>query len=84
MEEAARANRVVVISDGCVRLDGTPKEVFSQVELLKSMGLEVPQPTYLLHRLRKEGYDLPEGCLTVEEATEALLMLYQKRKKTAD
>ena len=84
MEEAARADRVLVMDDGHIALDGTPREVFSQVELLKSLGLEVPQPTYLLHRLSRAGYDLPKDCLTVDEAAQALLALYRASQNTAE
>lgn len=84
MDEAARADRVVVMSDGHIVMDGTPREVFSQVEKIKALGLEVPQPTYLLHRLRKLGYDLPSDCLTEAEATDALAVLYAALTNTAE
>ncbi len=72
MEEAARADRVVVINDGELTLDGTPHEVFSNVEKLHSMGLESPQGAELITELRKLGYKIEGECLTEEECTEAL------------
>lgn len=72
MEEAAQCQRTVVIDDGKVLLDGTPREVFSKVELLKERGLDVPQVTELCHELKKEGFDLPDCVLTEEECVEAI------------
>lgn len=73
MEEASLADRVVVIDKGNVILDGTPVEVFSNVELVKSLGLEVPQVTELFHALNQEGCNLPEDVLNVEDAFQAIL-----------
>ncbi len=73
MEEAAQADRVVVLDDGRVLVDGTPKEVFSHVEELRAVALDVPQPTELCYLLRKAGMDLPSDVLTVEECVDALL-----------
>lgn len=67
MEEAIRADRVVVIEEGKVSLQGTPKEVFQEVEKLQEMGLDVPQVTLLAHRLRKKGVAIDRDILTVEE-----------------
>ncbi len=78
MDEAARAGRVIVMEAGEVRMDGTPREVFSRVEEMRSLGLEVPQVTELLYELRQLGYDLPEDCLTVEEGANHLLNLWKK------
>ena len=75
MDEAAVSDRVVVVDNGVVLRDGTPKEVFSQVELLKSVGLDVPQVTELIYELRKEGIDLPQDILTEDECCEALKKL---------
>lgn len=75
MDEAAASDRVVVVDNGVVLRDGTPKEVFSQVELLKSVGLDVPQVTELIYELRKEGVDLPQDILTEDECYEALKAL---------
>ena len=57
MEEAARADRVIVINDSFVYMDGTPKEVFSRIDELKSVGLEAPQGTELIHELQKLGFN---------------------------
>ncbi|MCR4924890.1 MAG: energy-coupling factor transporter ATPase, partial [Clostridiales bacterium] len=72
MDEAAQANRVVVMDNGKLILDGTPKEVFSQVEKIKSVGLDVPQSAELAYRLRKEGFDLPDDILSVDECVQAI------------
>jgi energy-coupling factor transport system ATP-binding protein len=75
MEEAVQADRVVVVDSGKILRDGTPKEVFSEVELLKSVGLDVPQVTELVYELRKEGIDLPQDILTEDECYQALKKL---------
>lgn len=73
MEEAVQADRVVVVDDGQILLDGTPREVFSQVKLLKSVELDVPQATRLLYRLEEAGVQgLPKGVLDDEECIEVL------------
>ncbi len=77
MEEAAQADRVVVMNDGRILLDGTPREVFSHVQELKDVGLDVPQATELCWRLRQEGCNLPEGILTEEECAQALAQLLE-------
>ena len=73
MEEAARAGRVIVVNDGSVLLDGTPREVFSRVEELRSVGLDVPQGTELLYELKEAGWTLPDGLTSVDACTEAIL-----------
>ena len=72
MDEAARADRVVVLHKGKVAADGTPKEVFSQVELLHGLGLAAPETVELCHELNGEGFDLPLDALSVEECAEAI------------
>ena len=72
MDEAVRANRVVVVDNGEIRMDGTPREVFAQVAELKAIGLDVPQVTELCYELRRAGIDLPRDVLTVEECVAAL------------
>lgn len=67
MDEAVRADRVVVVSDGEIVLNGVPREVFSQVEKLKKIGLDVPQATELAHILSREGFDVKNDVLTAEE-----------------
>ncbi len=77
MDEAAQADRVVVMDDGRVLLDGTPYEVFQQVETLKSVGLDVPQATELLHLLQKDGCRLPGHVLTAQECADTLLAYWR-------
>ena len=72
MDEAAGADRVIVMDNGKNLLSGTPKEVFSKVEELKATGLDVPQPTELIYELQKSGIDLPSGIITAEECETAL------------
>ena len=72
MEEVVGADRVIVMDKGHVVLEGTAREVFSQVELLKEYRLDVPQVTLLAHELRQGGLDIPEGILTTKELIEAL------------
>ena len=72
MEEVVGADRVIVMDKGHVVLEGTAREVFSQVELLKEYRLDVPQVTLLAYELRKKGYTIPEGILTTEELLTAL------------
>lgn len=81
MDEAASADRVVVMDKGRVILDDIPKKVFSQVELLKSVGLDVPQVSELIFELSKEGIELPTDIITEQECVEALLELLQSNKK---
>ena len=75
MEEAARADRVIVINDGRIALDGTPREVFSQVDKLRSMGLEAPQGNELVLELKKAGLKIDGESLTEAECVETLYKL---------
>ena len=75
MEEAALADRVVVMDEGVVVMDGAPRQVFAQGDRLTELGLDVPQPTALCAALRAQGIDLPDGVLTPEECVEELLKL---------
>lgn len=75
MEEVIHADRVFVMDDGKVVLEGTPKEVFSQVERLKELRLDVPQVTLLAYELQKSGLALPDGILTAEELKRELKKL---------
>ena len=72
MEEVIHANKVYVMDGGNVVMQGTPREIFSQVESLKKYRLDVPQVTLLAHELHKAGVNIPEGILTKEELVEAL------------
>ncbi len=72
MEEVIGADRVIVMDKGHVVMDGTTREIFSQVELLKKYRLDVPQVTLLAYELKQMGYAIPDGILSVEELFEAL------------
>lgn len=72
MDEAVQADRVVVMDDAKIIMDGKPKEVFKQVDRLEEIGLDVPQPTKLAQLLRQEGYNLPDDILDVDECIEKL------------
>ena len=72
MEEAARADRVIVINDGSIALDGTPREVFSNVEQLRKMGLDAPQGNELILELKKAGLNISGDSLTEAECVETL------------
>ena len=73
MNEAETADRVVVMDDGRVVMDGPPREIFSRVEALRSIGLTVPDTVDLLDRLEKDGWNVPLDALTVEECADAVL-----------
>ena len=75
MEEVIYADRVLVMDQGRVEMQGTPREVFSRVERLKQLRLDVPQVTMLAHKLKKKGVPLPDGILTTQELTEAILRI---------
>lgn len=72
MEETIHADRVFVMDQGKVAMEGTPREIFSRVEKLKELRLDVPQVTLLAYELQKRGLNLPDGILTVQELTKAL------------
>ena len=72
MEEIVHADRVFVMDKGRVAMEGTPREIFSQVEKLQSLRLDVPQVTLLAYELQKKGIPLPDGILTTKELIEAL------------
>ena len=80
MEEAAQADRIVVMNKGTTVLTGTPREVFEQVETLREMHLDVPHMTDLSQDLRAEGMPLPAGILTVEEMAEEVCKLVCRSK----
>ena len=75
MEEVIGADRLVVMDDGKVIMDGTPREVFARVEELKRLRLDVPQATELAYELKQRGVSLPDSVLTMEELAEAILPL---------
>lgn len=75
MEEVIYADKVIVMDEGKVVMQGTPREIFSQVDTLKKYRLDVPQVTLLAHELRKAGMDLPEGILSTDELVNELCRL---------
>lgn len=75
MEEAVMADRILVMNEGHLAMEGRPREIFAQVDQLKAYHLDVPQVTELAHELRREGLDLPEDILTTEEMVEHLCRL---------
>ncbi|MCD8124577.1 MAG: energy-coupling factor transporter ATPase [Lachnospiraceae bacterium] len=72
MEETVDADRIVVMDQGHVEMTGTPREIFSQVERLKALKLDVPQVTELAYECKREGLNIPDGILTVQELVDAL------------
>jgi len=80
MNEAIMADRVIVMDGGRVLLDGTPYEVFENVDLLNDVGLDVPQTTELVHLLKKAGVDIKETVLTDEECADVLCKLLEGQK----
>lgn len=75
MDEAAQADRVIVIDNGSILIEGEPREVFTQTKLLRSHGLDVPQAVELAQRLKAEGIDMPDDILTPEECAQAIAKL---------
>lgn len=75
MDELTEADRIIVLDDGKIVMQGTPREIFSQVDPLKKIGLDVPQMTAVAHGLREKGLDIPENLLEVAETAEAICRL---------
>lgn len=75
MDEAAQADRIIVIDEGKVSLQGTPRDVFSKVEKIKSLGLDVPQMTELAYKLGKSGINIKPNILTIDEMVKELCRL---------
>lgn len=75
MEEVIEADKLIVMNQGEIVMEGTPRQVFSQVEQLKSYHLDVPQVTMLAHELRKTGLDIPADILSVDELADAVMKL---------
>ena len=80
MEEVVHADRIFVMDKGQVVMSGTPREIFSQVDKLKELRLDVPQVTLLADNLRKKGLDIPNGILTRDELTDALVTIKKRSK----
>ncbi len=79
MEEIIYANKVFVMDKGKIAMEGTPKEIFSQVDKLKSLRLDVPQVTLLAHELRKSGLSIPAGILTYKELVASLTAIRRRK-----
>lgn len=75
MEEIVHADKVLVMDQGKLTMEGTPREIFSQVEKLKSLRLDVPQVTLLAYELQQRGIPMPRGILTIEEFVDALKLV---------
>lgn len=78
MEEIIHADKVFVMDKGKIAMEGTPKQIFSQVEKLKELRLDVPQVTLLAHELQKRGITLPNGILTIEELADCLVSVRKR------
>lgn len=78
MEEVIDADRVIVMDDGKLVMDGTPREIFSRVKELKEYRLDVPQVTELAYELKQAGLDLPDGILTMDELMDKLLPMFRE------
>ncbi len=78
MDEAVQADRVVVIDDGKILLDGTPRQVFAQEETLRRAGLTVPESVALMHELKRQGLDVPDAVLTVDDCVAVLEKLLRE------
>lgn len=73
MEEAVEAQRVIIIDDGSIEFDGKPNEIFPQVERMRKLGLDTPQATELVYKLRKNGFDIKGEILTAEDCINAII-----------
>lgn len=81
MEEAENADRVMIMNDGEIIADGTPKQIFSNIDLLKSSGLYVPQTTELLYRLKENGVNMRTDAISVEETADAIYNALNSEEK---
>ena len=82
MEDVARyVDRIIVVNDGKILFDDTPKQVFQHYKELESVGLAAPQVTYVVKALKEKGWDIDTTATTVEEAKEAILLAIKKREK---
>jgi len=80
MDEAADADRLIVMSDGEIVMDSTPREVFLNVDAIRKAGLDVPETTLLLHELKNDGFDISLDALTVDECADAIYSAIKRTK----
>ena len=78
MEEAETADRVIVMNDGVIIDDGTPKEIFNKVEKLKNVGLDVPQTTELLFKLQNNGFNITTDVISIKDAAELIKLALEE------
>jgi energy-coupling factor transport system ATP-binding protein len=84
MEDVAKlADRIIVMSEGKCILDGSPAEVFNKVDILESVGLAVPQVTYMVKKLREKGINISKDVFTVEQAKKELLKILNKGRRAS-
>ncbi|MCL2424906.1 MAG: energy-coupling factor transporter ATPase [Oscillospiraceae bacterium] len=76
MDEAINADRLIVMSDGEILMDGAPRDVFRDIDTLRNTGLDIPETALLLHELRDDGFDLPLDVLSVEECADAIFAAF--------
>ena len=81
MDEAVQADRVVVMDDGQIKLDDTPRNVFAKVDEIKALGLDVPQVTELAYELRKMGIEISDDVLTVDECFDEIIRILGETKR---
>jgi len=79
MDEAVDADRLIVMSDGDIIMDGTPREVFRDIDALRETGLDIPDTALLLHELINDGFDLPLDALSVDECADAIYDVFRTR-----
>ena len=79
MDEAALADRVLVMDNGEIKMSGTPSEIFVQVERLRALGLDIPQTTELVYDLKKRGIDIKQDVLSVDDCADEILRLWRAR-----
>ena len=79
MDEAAQADRIIVMNDGEIAMEGTPSEIFPQVEKLRSLGLDTPQATELAYELNRDGFNINTEVLSVDKCAEEILRLWSVR-----
>ena len=75
MDEAAQADRIIVMRDGKIFMEGTPREIFSKADMLRTTGLDIPQATELAHLLRASGVPIRDDIIFVDECVEEILKL---------